>query len=226
MTLKIFADLLSQPSRSVILFAKLNNIPFVLENTSIAEGAHQTKEFTAINPFQKVPAIQDGDFNLTESVAILKYLASTYKTPAHWYPSDVKKRARVDEYLAWQHVNTRLSCAKVFWCEFLIPRMTGNPINKNKLENCLTGMNKTLTEIEDVFLKDRKYLCGNEITIADIMGVSEVLQVSGSGRDPAEGHPKLGAWIDRVQTQLNPEFDDVFKILFKIRNKSRSRSKL
>ncbi|XP_033116131.1 glutathione S-transferase theta-1-like [Anneissia japonica] len=226
MALKIFIDFLSQPSRSVVLFAKLNNIPFVLKETSIAKGAHQTDEFAAINPFKKVPAIQDGDFNLSESVAILRYLISTYKTPDHWYPADVKKRAKVDEYLAWQHLNTRMTCAKVFWTEYLIPRMTGSPVNTSKLESNLSAMNQSFTDIEDVFLKDQQYLCGDDITIADIMGVSEVLQVTGSGRDPAENHPKLGAWVERVQKRLNPEFDEVFKILFKIRDKSRARSKL
>lgn len=32
----------------------------------------------------------------------------------HWYPSDLKLQAKVDEYLEWQHVNTRLFCAMFF----------------------------------------------------------------------------------------------------------------
>lgn len=48
------------------------------------------------------------------SIAILLYMVRKFKTPDHWYPSDLQKRARVDEYLSWQHVNIRGKGSKVF----------------------------------------------------------------------------------------------------------------
>ena len=48
------------------------------------------------------------------SVAILRYLCREYPVPDHWYPSDSQQQARVDEYMAWQHINTRLNCAMYF----------------------------------------------------------------------------------------------------------------
>lgn len=32
----------------------------------------------------------------------------------HWYPSDSKQQAKVDEYLEWAHLNTRLNCSAYF----------------------------------------------------------------------------------------------------------------
>ena len=43
--------------------------------------------------------LEDGDLRLTESSAILKYLASKYDLPS--YPKDLKKRAKVDEMMDW-----------------------------------------------------------------------------------------------------------------------------
>lgn len=45
------------------------------------------------------------------SIAILRYICRTYKVADHWYPKDSMKQARVDEYLEWQHLNTRADCA-------------------------------------------------------------------------------------------------------------------
>ena len=47
-----------------------------------------------MNPLQKVPVLKDGDFTLTESVAMFRYLAREKEVEDHWYPRD--SRAQVD----------------------------------------------------------------------------------------------------------------------------------
>ena len=69
---------------------------------------HKTEDFAKINPFQTVPAVEHNGVNLIESVAILRYLTSAYKVDDHWYPKEPLAQAHVDEYLSWQHANTRL----------------------------------------------------------------------------------------------------------------------
>merc|ERR1712039_793841 len=46
---------------------------------NIMEGAHKSDEFTKMNPFQQVPILKDGDLEIGESNAILRYLAMKYK---------------------------------------------------------------------------------------------------------------------------------------------------
>ena len=50
------------------------------------------------------------------SVGILRYLCREFpdKVPDNWYPKDSKKQAKVDEYVEWQHANTRLNMAMFF----------------------------------------------------------------------------------------------------------------
>ena len=48
------------------------------------------------------------------SSAILKYLVTKYKLPDHWYPSDLQRRAKIEEYLGWHPGNTR-NCAKLIF---------------------------------------------------------------------------------------------------------------
>ncbi|GCB76170.1 hypothetical protein scyTo_0018307 [Scyliorhinus torazame] len=115
--LRIYYDLLSQPSRAVLIFLRRTGIPHVEKPVALRKGEQRSPEFTKLNPMQKVPVIEDNGFVLTESVAILKYLATKYNVPQYWYPEDTMQRAKVDEYMAWQHANVRYHAAKVFITE-------------------------------------------------------------------------------------------------------------
>ena len=49
------------------------------------------------------------------SIGILKYLIGKYDLHEHWYPrQNLEKQARVEEFLHWQHLNTRFLCASLF----------------------------------------------------------------------------------------------------------------
>lgn len=63
------------------------------------------------------PSLSGGRVCVCCSDAILKYLATKYNAPEHWYPRQPERRARVDEYTAWHHSNTRPHAATVFILE-------------------------------------------------------------------------------------------------------------
>ena len=62
-------------------------------------GETQTPVFTAINPRQKIPALQDDGFVVTESAAIINYLSTTYgSAETRLVPLEPRERARYDEW--------------------------------------------------------------------------------------------------------------------------------
>lgn len=61
-------------------------------------GETKTDAFTALNPKQKIPLLEHGDFRLSESVAITRYLLDTFPAEAIYRPASAQERAREDEW--------------------------------------------------------------------------------------------------------------------------------
>ncbi|XP_041057798.1 glutathione S-transferase theta-1-like [Carcharodon carcharias] len=205
MGLELYLNLHSQPCRAVYIFAKKNNIAFEFKFIDLSTGQQLSEEFGKVNALQLVPAIKDGDFTLGESVAILKYLACKYQVPDHWYPADLQKRARVDEYLAWQHTTIRYQGSRIFMFRSLLPALTGQPIPKDRMDEALEDLRKSIQIFEDKFLQDKLYIAGEKVSLADLVALVELMQPLGSGFDPLEGRPKLIEWRERVKGDVGKE---------------------
>jgi glutathione S-transferase len=66
----------------------------------IGEAGARTPEFLALNPNGRLPLIVDGDFVLSESLAITLYLAKKYSHGA-LYPAALEAEARVWQWSFW-----------------------------------------------------------------------------------------------------------------------------
>lgn len=166
-----------------------------------------------------MPAIDDNGFKLTESVAIFRYLSREHKSAQQWYPMDSRTQARVDEYLEWQHVNTRLQCAMFFQHKFLLPKMMGMEVNTKKVAEFQGRMETVLDRFETIWLKDRPFIAGNEVTIADLLAACELEQPSMAGYDVCEGRPLLTAWFGRVKEAFQPHYDEAHNFVYHVRDK-------
>lgn len=136
------------------------------------------------------------------SDAIMKYLCNRYDVPEHWYPRQPERRARVDEYTAWHHTNTRPHAARVFILEVrlslslslsppacltlqpfvsqvLLPSQTGSPVDEARLIRAVSQLEDTLDQLESMFLGRQPFLCGDDISVADLLAVCELMQVRG-----------------------------------------------
>ena len=102
--MKLYMHPVSMTSRPVRLFIAENNILVDEVTVDLFTGEHYGPAYTAVNPNNLVPMIEDGDrTKLTESSAILKYLADKIGSPA--YPKDLKQRAKVNEMMDWLNTN-------------------------------------------------------------------------------------------------------------------------
>ena len=82
--MKLYHHPISTTSRAVMLFVAEQRIPVDMRVVDLFSGEHLRDAYAAINPNRLVPALQDGDFVLTESAAILKYLADSIDS-GEWF---------------------------------------------------------------------------------------------------------------------------------------------
>ena len=97
--MKLYYHPISTTSRPIALFAAEAGIPLDYQVVDLFTGEHYKEPFVSVNPNRQVPVLEDGDFRLTESSAILKYLADKTNSPA--YPKDLKQRAKINEMMDW-----------------------------------------------------------------------------------------------------------------------------
>ncbi|XP_063704557.1 glutathione S-transferase theta-1-like [Culicoides brevitarsis] len=218
--IKLYFDLMSQPSRAMYILFDLAQIPTDHQPVALRKGAHMTDEFKAINRFQKVPCIVDHDgFKLSESIAILRYLDRKNEFPLlkNLYPEDTKHRAQVDEFLEWQHNGLRIFCAMYFQLAWLLPILTGKPSAQDRVDEMKDRMEMALDTMEDVWLGEKnKFITGEKLTAADIWAACEIEQPKMAGYDPVKGRPRLANWLKEVRNATNPVYDEAHKYVRKI----------
>nr|UYI58579.1 glutathione S-transferase 8 [Grapholita molesta] len=228
MTLKLYFDLMSQPSRALYILLKYVKCEFTPMPVDLRKAEHYSEEYTNINRFQRVPVIDHNGFILAESVAILKYLSREGIIPNSLYPKESKQAARVEEFLEWQHAGLRLHCAMFFRVKALDPIITGKAPEPKTLQGYERRMESALNTFEDLWLgRGHRYVAGDSISVADLLAACEVEQPRMAGYDPGAKYPNIAEWIQRVRGHFAPYYEEGHVILNKIvKNKSKMAPKL
>lgn len=116
--------------------------------------------------------------HLFHSFPVFSYLADKNKLSEQLYPKSLEARARVDEFLEWQHLTIRLACGKYFLDSWLLPINGIAPKPKpENIEQLIKQVESNLGLLERLWL-EKDFLIGQNLTIADLFGSSEIEQLS------------------------------------------------
>lgn len=96
--IRIHRHPLSGHAHRVVLFASLAGINHELVDVDLLAGEHKQPAFLSLNPAGQVPVIEDGETVVSDSNAILVYLARKYAP--NWLPADMKEEAEVQKFLS------------------------------------------------------------------------------------------------------------------------------
>lgn len=209
--MKLYMHPVSMTSRPVRLFAAENNIALDEELVDVMTGAHLQPPYSTINPNCLVPMLEDGDLRLTESSAILKYLADKAGSPA--YPKDLKARAKVNEMMDWINTNFYREWGYNLCYPQLFPHLKrrSDEAQAATLEFGKENAKRWLKIMDEHWIGPKKTcLCGNEITIADYFGAGIVSLGEIIGVDFAP-YPNVKRWLDTMAKLPNwPKVNEAF----------------
>ena len=194
--MKLSSSPFSSNARKVRLAASTLEISLEVVDVDLAHGAQRAPEFLAINPMGRVPVLVDGDFVLTESAAIMAYLADT--KPGHaLYPLGSKARADVNRWLFWSDNHWGPAIGALTFENWLKPlRRLGDPdpAQLKRQGDALHGYASVL----DGHLASREWISGPTMTIADL-GIASALGNAGRAKFSPEPFAHLTTWFRRIQ---------------------------
>ncbi|MGE6743252.1 glutathione S-transferase family protein [Allorhizobium pseudoryzae] len=175
-------------SVKVLIALEELELPYALKPVNVRKGDQKSEAFLALNPNGKVPVLSDDGFVLTESAAILVYLAE--KT-GKLLPPDGVARARVFEQLFF-HAS---GLSPAFGNAGFFKRSSPEP--QPIVEARFTTEAERLLGLLDANLASQSFMAGEEFTIADIahFGWMWRLQFPGLTLD---GRPHLSRWFATV----------------------------
>ncbi len=148
-------------------------LPYRLRPVDMLAGVENDPEFLAINPGGFIPAIQDGDVTMVESIAIMEYLMGRYgPTPLAPAPGD----AAFPAYQQFLHLGEAGLAASIF---FVVNALNFAPESArgNWTANQALGVFQSRLRLVTRQLAHSPYMAGADFTAADI-SVTYALQLA------------------------------------------------
>ncbi len=184
--LRLFRHPLSGHCHRVELLLSILGLPCQLVDVTFGE---LPPEVRANNAFAQIPVLQDGDDFLSDSTAILVYLASTYDPARRWLPAEPRQAAEVARWLSAASGPLAFGPAAA--------RVTVLFERPGELAP-MHAIGKRLLTVLEQELARRPFLVGASATIADLAHYAYVARAP-EGRLSLEPYPSVRAWLARVE---------------------------
>ena len=190
--LRIWGRLSSVNVQKVVWCADEIGCPYERIDAGRQFGIVGTDEFRRLNPNRQIPVIQDGEFVLWESNAILRYLCAKHSF-GDLCPEPLTERADADRWMDWQATELSPAMSKAFMQSIRTPPHEREPA----LIEASVQATLPLVRLLDEHLAGRRFVCGTRMTMADISMGCAVHRWFGL---PIEHEvlPNLAAWYRHV----------------------------
>jgi glutathione S-transferase len=196
--MKLYMHPVATTCRPVRLFIAEHNLLVDEEFVDILSGAQFKPAYSEMNPNSLVPMLEDGNLRLTESSAILKYLAEKIDSPT--YPKDLSARAQVNERMDWINTNLYRDFGYGLCYPQLFPHLKrrSDEAQAATLEMSKENTKRWLSVLNEHWLgRGANFLCGDQITIADYFGAC-LVSLGATIAVDYSAYLNIKRWLDNI----------------------------
>ncbi|KXN85270.1 Glutathione S-transferase F12 [Leucoagaricus sp. SymC.cos] len=202
MVLKLYGYVNSTAAKIVVLVLREKQIPFEYIEVNFGQGEHRRPPYTDIQPFGQVPTLDDDGFILFESRAIARYIVEKYPGQGReLIPSDLKKRALFDQAASIEAFNYDRYVTPLIY-EALLPKLRNQPVNEERVKHLTDELSKNL-DIYEKILSKRRFLAGEELTLADLYHIpsgSLLPKIGINFLEDTQGKPNVARWFKEISS--------------------------
>jgi glutathione S-transferase len=206
------------PTRSIRVRWTLQELGADFEpiRVNLLAGEHRRPEFLKINPAGKIPVLVDGDLVLTESVAIVLYLAEKYSNKG-LLPTGLNERAQVNRWLLFAATELEQPLWRISRHTALYPeeqRLPGDVI-------LASGEFKDMASVLEKHMQGREFVAGDNVSVADF--VMAYTLDWGNEVKLLDGCPQLLAYMKRMYARPHapPRIAEAFAAISSEQNSAR-----
>lgn len=154
----------------------------------------KSAEYLRINPNGRIPALQDGDFTLFESLAINTYLVKKYGANSGLLPKTLEDDARAMQWSLWAMTEVEKPLVTI-----LLNDIGMQPADAATLEKHKKDLQRPFKVLEE-HVTGRDYLLGANFSLADLNVASVMTWIRGTKLDMS-AYPKLMEWLKRCTSR-------------------------
>lgn len=186
----------SPNSRRVLAVIYHLGLEAELELVDLPKGEQMREAFLRLNPNHMIPVLEDGDFVLWESNAIMQYLTSKRPGNTLW-PSDPKVQANISRWQCWQLGHWGAACGILIY-ERLVKKMFDlGPPDPAEIAKAEERFHR-FADVLNRYLEGRTWLVGDSVTLADF-SVGSLLDLTDAAKYPIEPYGEIQRWYTGLQ---------------------------
>jgi glutathione S-transferase len=192
--MKLYQYPLSPNCQKVVALAHEVGVSLELATVEVFKGEARTAAMLAKNPNGKLPILEDEDFVLWESTAMLAYIAAKAGR-ADLAPTTPRERAEVDRWTSWQNIHFGPAIRKVAF-ERIVKKLAGLGAPDEEVVKAGIEEFAVTASVLEQSLGNKEYVCGR-LTIADFALTPYTAIAASCGLDLG-AYPKASAWLERM----------------------------